>query len=170
MKALNRRLLFSRNYCRRCADLVAHYSVIFGRMNPKKDRGTCTFDGCSNSIKKNATRFCSMRCHRLSEYRRRESVFLSGGYPPLLNMVASLRRYLVAVHGERCTRCGWDERNPLTGRVPIEIEHVDGNWRNNRPDNLTLLCPNCHSLTSTYKGLNRGRGRAYRMARYHGPT
>jgi hypothetical protein len=26
-----------------------------------------------------------------------------------------------------------------------------------------LLCPNCHSLTATYRGLNRGRGRALRL-------
>ncbi|MBC5799345.1 MAG: HNH endonuclease [Candidatus Eremiobacteraeota bacterium] len=135
-------------------------------MNPKRDRGICNRDGCLNAIKKNATRFCSIQCHQYSEYQRRKSLLLSGQYPAVINMVAFLRRYLVAAHGERCTRCGWDERHPLTGRVPIEIEHIDGDWRNNRPENLTLLCPNCHSLTATYKALNRGRGRAHRMERY----
>jgi hypothetical protein len=47
--------------------------------------------------------------------------------------------------------------------VPIEVEHIDGDWRNSRVENLTLLCPNCHSLTATYRGLNRGRGRAKRL-------
>ncbi len=56
-------------------------------------------------------------------------------------------------------RCGWCERNPATGRVPLELEHVDGDWRNARPENLLLLCPNCHALTPTFKALNKGRGR-----------
>lgn len=30
---------------------------------------------------------------------------------------------------------------------------------NNKEENLLLLCPNCHSLTSTYKGANKGNGR-----------
>ena len=34
-----------------------------------------------------------------------------------------------------------------------------GNFENNSETNLTLLCPNCHSLTPTYKGANKGNGR-----------
>jgi len=37
----------------------------------------------------------------------------------------------------------------------MEIEHIDGNYLNNKENNLTVLCPNCHSLTSTYKGTNK---------------
>lgn len=33
------------------------------------------------------------------------------------------------------------------------------NSENNSEDNLRLICPNCHSLTSTYRGANRGQGR-----------
>ncbi|MFF8934149.1 HNH endonuclease signature motif containing protein [Streptomyces paradoxus] len=58
---------------------------------------------------------------------------------------------------ERCALCGaeavWRGR-PL----PLEVDHVDGNWRNNRIENLRLLCPNCHSTTDSYRG--RGKGRA----------
>ena len=38
-------------------------------------------------------------------------------------------------------------------------EHIDGNYMNNKEENLILLCPNCHSLTQTYKGANRNHGR-----------
>ncbi|MEU0369875.1 HNH endonuclease signature motif containing protein [Streptomyces sp. NPDC006283] len=57
---------------------------------------------------------------------------------------------------ERCAGCGTE---PLwRGRpLPLEVDHVDGNWRNNRPDNLRLLCPNCHSSTDTYRGRSKGR-------------
>ncbi|MER6257271.1 HNH endonuclease signature motif containing protein [Streptomyces sp. NPDC001584] len=58
---------------------------------------------------------------------------------------------------EQCARCGVEARwrgHPL----PLEVDHIDGDWRNNQPGNLRLLCPNCHSTTDTY----RGRGKARR--------
>lgn len=42
----------------------------------------------------------------------------------------------------------------LNFSIPLELEHKDGNPSNNMLDNLTLLCPNCHALTSTYRGKN----------------
>jgi hypothetical protein len=70
-----------------------------------------------------------------------------------------VRRYLVEIYGERCQRCGWGERNQTTGKVPITVSHINGNWSDSRPENLELLCPNCHSLTPTYGALNKGSGR-----------
>lgn len=41
--------------------------------------------------------------------------------------------------------------------IPLELEHVNGRNRDNRLENLALLCPNCHAQTSTYRGRNIGR-------------
>lgn len=77
-----------------------------------------------------------------------------------------VKKYLIEKHGEKCMECGWNRKHPATGNVPIELEHIDGNSENNKLYNLKLLCPNCHSLTPTYKALNAGNGRHRRRERY----
>lgn len=70
-----------------------------------------------------------------------------------------IRRYLALRSGNKCERCGWAEVNQATGKVPLEINHKDGQYKNNKEENLEYICPNCHSLTPTYKSLNKGNGR-----------
>lgn len=75
---------------------------------------------------------------------------------------AYIKKYLFEMNDSRCQKCGWGEVNEYSGKVPLEAHHIDGNWKNNRPENLELLCPNCHSLTSTYRngGKDRMEGRS----------
>ena len=78
----------------------------------------------------------------------------------------TMKGYLVKKFGPQCSDCRWDKINIHTQKCPIEIDHIDGNSENNTPENCRLLCPNCHSLTGTYKALNKGNGRHARMKRY----
>ncbi|MFD5740911.1 HNH endonuclease signature motif containing protein [Streptomyces massasporeus] len=59
---------------------------------------------------------------------------------------------------ERCGLCGV-EALWLGEPLPLEVDHIDSDWRNNRIDNLRLLCPNCHSTTDSYRGRGKGRAR-----------
>jgi Zn finger protein HypA/HybF involved in hydrogenase expression len=76
--------------------------------------------------------------------------------------VNNYRNYLILKYGEKCMDCGWGEINPITNKVPIQLEHIDGNSENNSLENLKILCPNCHSLTPTFGALNKGNGRELR--------
>jgi hypothetical protein len=48
---------------------------------------------------------------------------------------------------ERCKLETWQGQP-----IPLEIHHINGESRDNRLENLVLLCPNCHALTNNYRG------------------
>lgn len=76
----------------------------------------------------------------------------------------TMKRVLLKERGEKCWCCGITEWNEK--KITFELEHIDGNSSNNSIENLSILCPNCHSQTSTYKAKNKGNGRHNRRLRY----
>jgi 5-methylcytosine-specific restriction endonuclease McrA len=56
-----------------------------------------------------------------------------------------------------CSSCGiadW-QGQPLS----LHLDHISGVNNDHRLENLRLLCPNCHSQTSTYAGRNKPKGK-----------
>lgn len=53
-----------------------------------------------------------------------------------------------------CEECGWAKISK-DGRLPLELDHINGDSRDHRLENLRVLCPNCHSLQPTHRGANR---------------
>jgi hypothetical protein len=108
--------------------------------------------------------WCSQSCAARSRSDDLLASWIKGDNPGgnWWGVAAFVRRWLVETFGEKCTKCSWAEVNPKSGKVPLHVDHIDGNPDNHRPGNLRFLCPNCHSLTPTFGALNKGCGRKKR--------
>lgn len=66
------------------------------------------------------------------------------------------RRYTKLYPPQRCAICGqgliWNGE-----RLTLILDHIDGNNRNNRLENLRWVCPNCDIQLPTSRGKNIGK-------------
>ena len=127
---------------------------------PKKPRLKCL--NCGQETKRPGHKYCSNACQIEFQYKLYIKNWKSGKVTGLQNpgiVSRHIKRYLRQKYNNKCCVCEWPETNIVTGEVPLVADHIDGNWQNNKEENLRLICPNCDSLTSTYAGLNRGNGR-----------
>ena len=63
------------------------------------------------------------------------------------------RLFAEKLKSEYCEHCGWAKK-AKDGRIPLELDHINGINNDNRIENLRILCPNCHSLQPTHRGKN----------------
>ena len=117
---------------------------------------------CGKELNERHKVYCDIHCqmdYQYKQYIERWKQGLETGLKGKYQLSAHIYRYMREKFNNKCSRCGWCEVNPITNKVPLEVEHIDGNYLNNSEDNLDLICPNCHSLTPTYRALNMGNGR-----------
>ncbi|MFA6254331.1 MAG: HNH endonuclease signature motif containing protein [Candidatus Paceibacterota bacterium] len=125
-------------------------------------------ENCScNLVERHKIKFCSIQCQKDYQYHSYIAKWRNGNEAGVKgtitkNISGHLKRYLLGKYKEKCAKCGWSKKHPITGRVPLEVDHIDGNSDNNVEKNLILLCPNCHALTPYFRNLNKGQGRKWR--------
>src|SRR5687767_13325311 len=109
--------------------------------NPKKPRPACK--QCGKEVNLPVAIYCSLKCQHqwyYEEYIRRWKAGEVSGEADKngLSIARRIRRYLIERDGEQCSSCGWNKRNPVTGRVPLEVDHINGNNQDHSEDNLRL--------------------------------
>lgn len=132
-------------------------------MSAKQPRRNCL--NCGKEVNRPEKFYCNNFCQTEAQHKLWIEGWLSGTISGFIVAGASahIRRYLFEQYEAKCQLCSWGELNPVTGVSPLEVHHIDGNYQNNHVDNLQLLCPNCHSLTSNYKRLNTNSKRLHRL-------
>ena len=105
-------------------------------------KGTC--QNCNTEFNympsQSGGKFCSNKCQGQYSVKQR---FTKG-----ISFTKSMRKYLVENLIYECSCCGITEYNnkPIT----LQVDHIDGDRKNNEMNNLRFLCPNCHSQTKTW--------------------
>lgn len=155
----NYRDLGSRKHCLEC--------VPFNKNRTKtqtENVNVCV--NCGKPLKKNAIRYCSNSCEHeyiYKSYIERWKNGLEDGIRGKYQISSYIKKYLFEKYNNCCCKCGWSKTNIFTKKIPLEVHHIDGDYTNNHEENLELLCPNCHSLTETYKNGNINKGRKLRL-------
>jgi len=122
---------------------------------PKSNREKRKCRYCNSPItgrNKRDNIFCNATCVKNSRYEAEINRWKQGLWNRKISR--SVRTYMTESADYKCQKCGWGKVNPYSGRIVLEVHHIDGDKTNQAKDNLIVLCPNCHSLTKNYRTLN----------------
>lgn len=152
---------------------VKKYALKLGiELQPKRKINECeTFNkgvskythkciNCGKPVKTLQSKFCSATCCHSYKRNQLYEDWKTGkfsGNDSRGFLSEWIRNALISDKHYKCEICGWDKINPATGKCPVQVHHIDGNLSNNRPENLQVLCPNCHSLTENFGALNKSK-------------
>lgn len=161
----NKPIIFTKDYkdkkfCNHsCA--TKYNNTIYIKRQSAYENKSCGW--CNKDIGRVLNNYCSRKCLSKHNYMNKftDWWFKTG----IINKTEILKSFLILIDGYKCAECGINEY--LNQKIVLQLEHKDGNANNNDYSNLSLLCPNCHSQTPTYKGRNIGNGkRIKRNERY----
>ena len=117
---------------------------------------------CSTEFSYNPHHSRGKYCNNKCQQEHSKSIYISEWKQGLVsggksyNLSNYVRNYLMEEAQHKCSQCGWSGTNIHTGNVPLEIDHIDDDPFNHSPDNLQVLCPNCHSLKTQPPSKSKG--------------
>ncbi len=101
-------------------------------------------------------KYCSNACNGEHKSKLHKEAWHRGELKKIER--TTMRRYLSEDRGYNCEVCGLSDWQGK--KITLHVDHRDGNPGDNRPTNVRLICPNCHSQTEFLGAANKGRGRA----------
>ena len=124
--------------------------------------GVCLF--CGKDLSRSDRMFCNNHCMKEFQYQEFIRGWKLGNIDGMVNHGLGTSRYihrwLRENFGVKCVIC---KNTEWMGKpIPLTLDHTDGNYKNNTPENLRLVCGNCGMLLPTFTGRNRGKGRLAR--------
>lgn len=109
-------------------------------------------------------KYCSLKCQQEYKYKIYIDDWKKGRADggSLYKVSNYVKRYLLEKCDNKCCLCGWSEVNKYTNRIPLEVDHINGDPSDHKERNLRIVCPNCHSLTKYYKARGKKGIRVWR--------
>lgn len=147
--------------CTKCDEVLAYpkrnnkycsrsCSVSMNNLGKRKVRDC---EVCGSELKPTSRKYCSPECLSKRNLSEHIDKFNNG----VLRNRPTIRKVLTHIRGYECDVCRLSEwmGKPIT----LQVDHINGNASDDSPENLRLICPNCHSQTNTFGGRNYGNGR-----------
>jgi endogenous inhibitor of DNA gyrase (YacG/DUF329 family) len=93
--------------------------------------------------------YCSIQCQAKDQKAQTLELWLSGNYTNKHGKFPiPAKEYIFEKQGSKCGICGITDWNGQP--IVFQADHIDGDSSNLKPDNLQIICPNCHSQTETW--------------------
>jgi len=152
-KALTKETIFVKRECGKCGNLFDVEAKLNkdGSINFRTSRRFCS-KTCSHS-RTNSGPKAKKREPTLQQFRN--EAIRDKNWDKITELCGkrTIRKIVIQEQEGKCLMCGissW-RNNPIS----LQVDHIDGNFKNNKRSNLRALCPNCHSQTETWGSRNK---------------
>ena len=137
------------------------------RYGKRSDESYCL--NCGSKLERTGRKYCCKECEVEFKYKEKVRQWKNNevnGCDVNGDISHYVRKYMLESRNFTCEHCGFDTPNSYTKLSILQIHHIDGDCKNNKEENLQVLCPNCHALTENFGRRNPKSSRTNRYRRY----